>query len=66
MGACCCLGSMKFNFICYADDVVLLAPSRAGLQLLIYELSDLLRHIGPDRGANFHRGRGRGRGPENI
>ena len=22
--------------------------------------------IGPDRGANFHRGRGRGRGPENI
>ena len=36
---------MKPNIICYAADIVLQAPSRAGLQLLINELSDLLRNI---------------------
>ena len=42
MGAGCWLRSMKFNIICYADDIVLVAPSRAGLQLLINEISYLL------------------------
>ena len=34
----CVLAGSKMNIICYADDILLLAPSSTGLQILLNKL----------------------------
>ena len=41
----CRLDVLKFNILVYADDIILLAPSRSGLQILINKLYDCLSEI---------------------
>ena len=48
----CRMGSISSNVLAYADDVVLLAPSAAGLQLLIDNFSDMLNEISLDININ--------------
>ena len=38
MNVDCCVGGSMFNLLCFADDMVLIAPSWDGLQLLIDNL----------------------------
>ena len=42
----CLLKSLKFNKLCYEDDIALIAPSAYGLQQLIDRLSCLLKELG--------------------
>ena len=41
----CRLDFLRFNIILYADDIILLAPSRNGLQILLNKLYDCLSEI---------------------
>ena len=41
----CLFTSLKFNILCYADDIALIAPSSFGLQQLIDRLCSLLTEL---------------------
>ena len=42
----CCLSGIRYNIICYADDVMLLAPSKTGLQTLLNKFEQCLGVLG--------------------
>ena len=42
----CCLSGIRYNIICYADDVMLLAPSKTGLQSLLNKFEQCLGVLG--------------------
>ena len=61
----CSLGPCKTNILCYADDIVLLAPSLAGLQVLVDTVCAGLRRLnmtvncGKSAYIQFYRNRGK-------